>query len=158
MYFSQKQWLEVKKNLMMDLILTNTQFSPHKMLTDRLEWCGLLVGYCDVFISCSDSHSDGTHSLQRIHWLESDEMLLDKCIQMKKQTPLHLWVAWGWVHFHKIFIFDGTHWLILMAPIHWWKGDIMAKNTSPNFHFWRHPLIHSDSTHPLVKKWYNGKK
>ncbi len=23
---------------------------------------------CDVFISCLDSHSDGTHSLQRIHW------------------------------------------------------------------------------------------
>ncbi len=26
------------------------------------------VHYCDVFISCLDSHSDGTHSLQRIHW------------------------------------------------------------------------------------------
>ncbi len=26
------------------------------------------VDYCDVFISCLDSHSDGTHSLQRIHW------------------------------------------------------------------------------------------
>ncbi len=23
------------------------------------------MGYCDVFISCLDSHSDGTHSLQR---------------------------------------------------------------------------------------------
>uniref|UniRef100_A0A673MWF3 HECT-type E3 ubiquitin transferase n=1 Tax=Sinocyclocheilus rhinocerous TaxID=307959 RepID=A0A673MWF3_9TELE len=34
------------------------------MLTDGLEWCGLLVDYCDVFISCLDSHSDGTHSLQ----------------------------------------------------------------------------------------------
>ncbi len=29
--------------------------------------CGLLVDYCEVFISCLDSHSDGTHSLQRIH-------------------------------------------------------------------------------------------
>jgi len=29
--------------------------------------CGLLVGYCDVFISWLNSHSDGTHSLQRIH-------------------------------------------------------------------------------------------
>ncbi len=36
------------------------------MLIDGLEWCGLLVDYCDVFISCLDSHSDGTHSLQRI--------------------------------------------------------------------------------------------
>ncbi len=37
-------------------------------LTDGLEWCGLLVDYCDVFIVCLDSRYDGTHSLQRIHW------------------------------------------------------------------------------------------
>uniref|UniRef100_A0A671S780 Slit homolog 1 protein-like n=1 Tax=Sinocyclocheilus anshuiensis TaxID=1608454 RepID=A0A671S780_9TELE len=36
-------------------------------LLKTLEWCGLLVDYCDVFISCLDSHSDGTHSLQSIH-------------------------------------------------------------------------------------------
>ncbi len=42
-----------------------------QMLTDGLEWCGLLVDYCDVFISCLDSHSDGTHSLQSIHWWTS---------------------------------------------------------------------------------------
>ncbi len=40
-----------------------------------LEWCGLLMDYCDVFISCLVSHSDGTHSLQRIHWWESDVIL-----------------------------------------------------------------------------------
>ncbi len=27
-----------------------------------MDWSG--VDYCDVFISCFDSHSDGTHSLQ----------------------------------------------------------------------------------------------
>ncbi len=37
-----------------------------------LEWCGLLVDYCDVFISCLDSHSDGTHSLQSIHCWDTD--------------------------------------------------------------------------------------
>ncbi len=42
------------------------------MLTDGLEWCGLLVDYCDVFISCLDSHSDGTHSLQSIHCWDTD--------------------------------------------------------------------------------------
>ncbi len=26
------------------------------------------VDYCDIFISSLDSHSDGTHSLQMIHW------------------------------------------------------------------------------------------
>ncbi len=30
------------------------------------------MDYCDVFISCLDSHSDGTHSLQRIHWWASE--------------------------------------------------------------------------------------
>ncbi len=50
-------------------------FWLHKMLIDGLEWCRLLVDYCDVFISCLDSHSDGTHSLQRIHWWASDGML-----------------------------------------------------------------------------------
>ncbi len=33
------------------------------------------VDYCDVFISRLDSHSDGTHSLQRVHWWASDVML-----------------------------------------------------------------------------------
>ncbi len=33
------------------------------------------MDYCDVFISCLDTHSDGTHS---------------KSVLMKKQTHLHL--------------------------------------------------------------------
>ncbi len=49
-----------------------------QMLTDGLEWCGLLVDYCDVFISCLDSHSDGTHSLQRIHCWDSEWMHFSK--------------------------------------------------------------------------------
>jgi len=38
-----------------------------------MDWSG--VDYCDVLISCLDSHSDGTHSLQRTHWRTNDEML-----------------------------------------------------------------------------------
>ncbi len=53
---------------MNDRFVTNKCAAFYKMLIDGLEWCGLLVDYCDVFISCLDSHSDGTHSLQRIHW------------------------------------------------------------------------------------------
>ncbi len=53
-----------------------------------MDWSG--VDYCDVFISCLDSHSDGTHSLQSIHWWASDVMLnLSKSIPMKKQTRIH---------------------------------------------------------------------
>ncbi len=77
----------------MDLFLIN-RFLLHKALIDGPKSCGLLVDYCDVFISCLDSHSDGTHSLQRIHWGASDVMLhFSKSVLMKKQTPqnhLHL--------------------------------------------------------------------
>ncbi len=45
-----------------------TFFLLHKMLSDGLKSCGLLVDYYAVFISSLDSHSDGTHSLQRFHW------------------------------------------------------------------------------------------
>ncbi len=41
--------------------------------------CELLVDYCNVFISCLDSHSDGTHSLQRIHWWARDTTFLQIC-------------------------------------------------------------------------------
>ncbi len=50
-----------------------------------------IADYCDVFISCLDSHSDGTHSLQRIHWWASDAILnFSKFVPMKKQTPIFL--------------------------------------------------------------------
>ncbi len=63
-YFGQKSHFEVKNVLMMDLFLTNMQ----------LDRSG--VDYCDVFISCLDSHSDGTHSLQRIHCWANDATFL----------------------------------------------------------------------------------
>ncbi len=47
---------------------------------------------CDVFISCLDSHSDGTHSLQRIIAWASDGMLhFSKSVPIKKQAYLHIW-------------------------------------------------------------------
>ncbi len=63
MYFSWKQWFEIKIEGF--LSFKNT-VSLHKILIDELELCIILVDYFDVFISCSNS--DGTHSLQKIHW------------------------------------------------------------------------------------------
>ncbi len=74
-------------------------FCLQKTLTDGLEWCGLLVDYCDVFISCLGSHSDGTHSPQSIHCWASDECYISPNL-MKKQTHLHL----GWSEGEHIFI------------------------------------------------------
>ncbi len=54
------------------ILLQTHSFLRHKTVFNGLETCGLLVNYCDVFISCLDSHSDGTHSLQMIHFWGSD--------------------------------------------------------------------------------------
>ncbi len=56
-------------------IFQTCSFSLHKTLIDELKSCVLLVDCCDVFISCLNFLSDGTHSLQRIHWWASDVML-----------------------------------------------------------------------------------
>ncbi len=83
----------------MDVFITNPQHSLH-MLIDGLQSCGLLVGYYNVYSSCLDSHSDGTHSLQRTNWWASDEILkLSQSGSFKKQTHLHL----GWSEGEYIF-------------------------------------------------------
>ncbi len=79
-----------------------------KTLIDGLESCRLLVDYCDVFINCLDSHSDGTHSLQRIHWWASVVMLhFSKSVLMKKNSSTS-WMIWGRVNFQQIFTFVWT--------------------------------------------------
>ncbi len=77
--------------------------SLHKTLIDGLEWCGFLVDYCGVFISCLDSHSDGTHSLQRIHWWASDIMLhFFKSVLMK--SNIMSWLAWELIHLQQVWV------------------------------------------------------
>ncbi len=89
--------------LMMDLFLTNIQLYASQ---DVNWWTGvmlILLDYCDAFnafIICLDSHSDGTHSLQRIHCWASDVMLnFSKSVQIKQKK-----LAWGSVNFQQIFI------------------------------------------------------
>ncbi len=67
-----KEFLRRKRSYGLGLLfwicfLQTHSFSLNKILIDGLELCELLVEYCDVFIRCLDSLSDGTHSLQRIH-------------------------------------------------------------------------------------------
>ncbi len=66
------------------------------MLTDGLESYGLLWGF---FISHLDSHADGTHSLQKIHWWASDAMLhFSKSVPMKNNSSTS-WMARVYVNF-----------------------------------------------------------
>ncbi len=102
-----------------------------KTLTDGLEWCGLLVDYCDVFISCLGSHSDGTHSLQKIHCWDSDAMLHFSKSDEETNSSTY-WMAWGWVYFQLIFIFGWT--ITLMAQIKSLCDILVCRNSS--FVFW----------------------
>ncbi len=89
-------WIEDSYFSWKQLFYKTCSFSLNKMFTGGLEWCGLLVDYCDVFISCLDSHSDGTYSLQRIHWCASDVML-----NSSKFVQTHLHLGWLFSIFNK---------------------------------------------------------
>ncbi len=87
--FGLKAMVEIENALMMYLFVTNTQLFTSHDVNWWLEWCGLLVDYCDVLISCLDAHSDGTHSLQRIHCWANDVMLhFSKSVPINKQMKL----------------------------------------------------------------------
>ncbi len=68
--FIWKQWFEVKK-VLMDLFFTNTQIFTSQ---DINLWTGVMW-IIVMFLSAVLTHSDGTHSLQRIHWWASEETI-----------------------------------------------------------------------------------
>ncbi len=76
----------------------------HQLMSCELTSCMfvrnsvLLVNNCDVLISWLDSHSDGTHSLQMIHWWANDIMLHFSKSDEETNSSTS-WMAWGWVHF-----------------------------------------------------------
>ncbi len=106
---------------MMNLFLTNTQLFVSQA---RLDWCTGVVWIINVFISCLESHSDGTHSLQRIHWWASDVMLhFSKCVLMKEQTHLLL----GWPEGEYIYIFGWTIPLnCSISKLFKWRSSVTA--------------------------------
>ncbi len=64
-------------------------FSLHKMLIHGF------VDYGDDFISCLDSHSDGTQSLQSIHWWASDVIInLSKVPAVTFIFEAHYLIRW----------------------------------------------------------------
>ncbi len=62
-------------------------FSLQKMLAEGLE-------YCNIFISCFDSHSDGTHPL-----------VSKRCNATFLQSSELIYFLDGLIHFQQIFIF-----------------------------------------------------
>ncbi len=78
-------------------------------------WTG--VDYCYVFISCLDSHSDGTHSLQCIHCWASDEMLHFSKSDEETNSSTSC-MAWLWTHFQDIFMFVWFNPVIILKETH----------------------------------------
>ncbi len=93
-------WVILVKNiLMMDLFQLLS--SPDVNWWTGVVW--IIVDYCDVFISCLDSHSDGTHSLQSIHCLDTDAVT--HFYKSDEETNSSTsWMVWEWAHCNKIFI------------------------------------------------------
>ncbi len=79
------------------------------MLIDGLESCELLVDCCDFLIICLDSHSDGTHSLQRIHWWASDVMLNFSKSVSDEETNLRVSTFSENFHFWVNYLFNTIH-------------------------------------------------
>ncbi len=116
------------KAAVLNLFLTNMQILASQ---DVNWWTGVVWLYCDVFISCLDSHSDGTHSLQRIHWWAGDGMLhfFQICSDEETKSSTSS-MAWGWVHFRKFHF--------------WW--------TVPLKSWLRRPFKLISLTHPLCHR------
>ncbi len=81
-----------------------------------MDWSG--VDYCDAFISCLDSHSDGTHSLQSIHWWDTDAVLQ---IWWRKKL---------------IYISDGLRESKYLANVHFWVNYSFNYTSEAN-HSWK---------------------
>ncbi len=96
----------IMDSVLMMICLLQTQLSTLK----DVNWCTRVMWIIMMFlISCLNSHSDGTHSLQRILWWTSDVLLnFSKSIPIKKTNLSTSWKTWGWINFKQIVIFGWT--------------------------------------------------
>ncbi len=74
------------------------KFRRHELM----DWSRM--DYCNVFISCLDSNSDGTYSLQRIHWWVRDVTLSHISPNLKETNSSNS----GCAHFQQITFFGST--------------------------------------------------
>ncbi len=103
-YFSQKHQFDVKNVLMLDLF--------HLLSSPDVNWWTGVVWIIVMFLS--DSHSDGTHSLQSIHCWDTDaETHFSKSDEETNSSTSRM--AWVWAHFQHIFIFGWTVSLSILA-------------------------------------------
>ncbi len=128
-------------NVALNHLLTNGSSDP------------LLVDYCDVFISCLDSHSDGTHSLQRIHcWASDVKLNFSNSVLMKKQTHLHLRGPANF-HFWVNHSFESLTNKFLVYVLFAVSKLYYIPHCSPDICFCICPHWSTTNTHNIVQNW-----
>ncbi len=93
-YFSQKQRFKFNNLFMIGLFIRNMQ--PFTSLD--INWWTVVV-----LITCFYQLFGLSFWLQRIYWWTSDGML-HFSVHINKTNSSTSWMAWGWIHFHKIYI------------------------------------------------------
>ncbi len=85
--------------LRIDLLLIDMQFFTLQDINWWTRVVCLLVDYCNVFLSAVWA----LILTAPIHcrWSIGEWCYISPYL-VKKQTPLHLWMAWGWMHFQQI--------------------------------------------------------
>ncbi len=76
-------------------------FLFHKTLSDGLEWCGLLMNYCDVLISCLDSfwrHPFTAEDTLVNMWCNAKSLQI--CSDEETNSSTY-WMSWEWVNMKK---------------------------------------------------------
>ncbi len=110
-----------------------------------LYFCDLLVDYCDVFISCLDSHSDGTHSLN-LFWCRNKLIyILDGmsvCKYVSKYdffwSTIHLTfmqICWSCPIDWQLSLRNRIIWLVMSSFMSWrdlWCFCIFSDNCTPD--------------------------
>ncbi len=112
-YYELWTQISVKNILMLDLFQLLS--SP-----DVNWWTGVLW---IIVMFLSDSHSDGTHSLQSIHCWDTDA---ETHFYKSNEETNSSWsqIAWGWAHVQHIFVFG---WTIPLIWIFWMMSrDVVA--------------------------------
>ncbi len=78
------------------IFLEGNKEGKKKLDLFHFDWIRVDFVWIIMFLSAIRTHSDGNHSLQRIHWWASDVILM-----FDTST---FWKSWGWVHFQQILI------------------------------------------------------
>ncbi len=96
-----QQWLVKVKNIN-DGFVYYIHSSLHKKWIDRMDSCGLLVGFCQIFEFLFWRHPFTTEDPLVSKWC--NDTFFQMCFD-EETNSYALWMAWGWTNVQQIFFF-----------------------------------------------------